>query len=191
MVRKVVEVIGVAGGGPVYTLQLQPGETVGILLADVLGVRVAGGTGAVMRASMAPAGDFIEVTDDIKPGGGTYGLPVNATKCWATTPNAQGLLDPPHLASVWEEAWAYNSEILAGIASGAVDEKQDVFTPAPAQTAFVLSFAPAVPAETKAHVNGVKAIYGTSFTVVGTAFTWLDTPFTLDNGDTLEVEYFV
>lgn len=67
---------------------------------------------------------------------------------------------------------------------------RDVFTPAPAQTVFVLSSAPSDPSQTMLFVNNVKYLITTDFTVSGSTLTWLDTEFALDASDVVEVIYF-
>lgn len=68
---------------------------------------------------------------------------------------------------------------------------QDVFSPTPAQTGFVLSSSPDASSTFIVTVNGVR--YGpSSYTVgPGTAFTWDDVPFAFAGTEELIVDYFV
>ena len=84
-------------------------------------------------------------------------------------------------------------EIGAGGGGGGAPEV-DLFTPSNGQTVFVLSQAPADPAETSMRVNQLTYSEGSPnpgyFTVTGNTLTWLN-QFVLDTADEVEVVFFV
>jgi len=191
--RDVIDVVGVAGAGPGYSLTLGTGQGALSSTGDVVGVRLVSSTGpgAIMRVSGVAVGDIVPVIDDIKPGGGVYGTPQIADDCWITTPTTGlGFVNPPHLGLVWDEAWTKNVAITETITAGAVDERHDTFTPFSTQTAFVLSATPLDATDAKAYVDGVRAAYGTDYTIVGTAVTWLDTEYQFEGGEVFIVDYY-
>lgn len=75
-------------------------------------------------------------------------------------------------------------------------QQREAFTPAPAQTIFILAVAPAVAAipDTVMRINqvpyGEGAVGGNYFTVAGTTVTW-NNNFVLDAADSVEIIYFI
>ena len=82
---------------------------------------------------------------------------------------------------------------IPGVGGGVFDRREQIFTPALAQTVFTLAATPTVPNDTSFYVNMVKYIYGLHYTVVGNQVTWLPGPagFALDTFDMVEIIYFV
>ncbi len=71
-----ITITGISGAGPVYTADVvtSVGVTTGDhVLAPLDGLPV--GRGAPYRVTDVPDGTTLELTDDLVPGGGTYGLP--------------------------------------------------------------------------------------------------------------------
>jgi len=71
--------------------------------------------------------------------------------------------------------------------SGTGNKTRLLLTVADGQTVFTLSSTPAAPQLSGLYLNGVKANYGTEYTINTTILTWLGV--TLASTDTLEILY--
>ncbi len=84
-------------------------------------------------------------------------------------------------------------QTIASGGGGAIDRREEVSTPTPAQTVFPLLQAPTVPNDTSMFINKVKYVYGPHYTVAGSTLTYLPggAGFALDAQDQVEIIYFV
>lgn len=76
--------------------------------------------------------------------------------------------------------------IQPGTSTGGTQTRQ-LLTITDGQTVFTLSSTPTAPQLTNLYLNGVKANYGTEYTINTTILTWLG--ITLASTDTLEILY--
>ena len=80
-------------------------------------------------------------------------------------------------------------EIEAGAAAGV--EQVDYFVALAGQTVFVLSQAPADPADVEMHVNGIMYEQADEWSILGQTVTWNDSAFVLGAGDEVEIRYAI
>lgn len=174
---------GVSGSGPSYTLTVP--STAGMSSDDhVVTPRLSDTSrGGVYLVTSVPDTVTIIVSDELEPGGGTYGSPTTGTGAY-WTPLSNGVSNiKPNGCPYWGDVTERDLQLLSG---GWIE---DEFTPSNGQVSFTLTRAPSDGFSRELFVNGVLADETGEYTISGETLTWLNTNFSLSTDDFLIARY--